>query len=461
MKTNELFKGFRPVSAQEWKLALQAGLKGGDYNELLTWTSPEGIHIKPFYTREDLPEGGPTRISGPDTWQIGCLLDPQGLEPGRQAAQALEGGVDAWVATLPTGSRGWPEWLLQQASWPETIWLEAIDPQGLDWAGLPEHPQTKTVLLVDPIGQLASSGNWVRGMEADLEGLPGVAAQASSAGLSTRLQVGAHTYQQAGANVVQELAYALAHAHEYVARAEGKPAWSGWSEEPVFRVAVGGDYFTDIAKLRALRHGWSLLAQSYGLPGRCQILALPSLRNKTLYDYNTNMLRTTLECMAAVLGGADLICNRPYDVLYHLPNEFADRIARNQLLLLRHEAHLSQVANAADGSYYLESLTDQLGRKALDLFKTLEQGGGLLAQLKAHTLQKKIRQSAEKEQEAFEAGRRVLVGSNRYPNPADRMRDERQRPAAGKAGQKKLLEPLPLRRLAEAYENQRLQDESR
>lgn len=461
MKTNELFQGFRPASAQEWKLALQAGLKGGDYNQLLTWTSPEGIQIKPFYTREDLPESGPAPATGPDAWQIGCLLDTQGPEPGQQAAQALEGGVDAWVASLPAGTRGWPEWMLQQPSWPSALWLEAVDPQGLDWAGLREHPVTKFILLADPIGQLVQSGNWVRGMEADLEGLPGVAARAATAGLSMRLQVGAHTYQQAGANTVQELAYALAHAHEYLARAEGNPAWSGWSEEPVFRVAVGGDYFTDIAKLRALRRGWSLLAQSYGLPGRCQIMAMPSLRNKTLYDYNTNMLRTTLECMAAVLGGADLICNQPYDTLYHLPNAFADRIARNQLLLLRHEAHLGRVANAADGSYYIESLTDQLGRKALELFKTLEQGGGLLAQLKAHTLQKKIRQSAEKEQEAFDAGRRVLVGSNRYPNPADRMRGERQRPAPEKAGEKKLLEPLPLRRLAQAYENKRLQDEPR
>ena len=461
MKTNELFRGFRPVSAQEWKLALQAGLKGGDYNQLLTWTSPEGIHIKPFYTREDLPEGGPAEVSSPGTWQIGCLLDPEGPEPGQQAAQALEGGVDAWVAALPAGTRGWPEWLLQLPSWPESVWLEAVDLQGLDCAGLPEGLQSRTQLLIDPIGHLAATGNWVHGMEADLEGLPEVAARAASAGVTVRLQVGAHTYQQAGANAVQELAYALAHAHEYVARAEGKPAWSGWSEGPVFRVAIGGDYFTDIAKLRALRRGWSLLAQSYGLPGHCQILALPSLRNKTLYDYNTNMLRTTLECMAAVLGGADLICNRPYDALYHLPNEFADRIARNQLLLLRHEAHLDRVANPADGSYYLESLTDQLGRKALDLFKSIEQGGGLLAQLKAHTLQKKIRQSAEKEQEAFDSGARVLVGSNRYPNPADRMKDERQRPAKGKAGGKKLLEPLPLRRLAEAYETKRLHDESR
>ena len=282
MKTNELFKGFRPVSAQEWKLALQAGLKGGDYNQLLTHTSPEGIHIKPFYTREDLPEAGPAPGTGPDTWQIGCLLDPQGAQQAQQAAQALEGGVDAWVAALPAKSAEWPQWLTAQSAWPEAIWLEASDPQGLDWAHLPEKLRARAVILADPIGQLAFGGNWVRGMEADLEGLPGAAAQATGAGIALRLEVGADTYQQAGANAVQEIAYALAHAHEYLTRAGGNASWAGWSEEPVFRVAVGGDYFADIAKLRALRRGWSLLAKSYGLAGRCQIMPLPSVRNKTL-----------------------------------------------------------------------------------------------------------------------------------------------------------------------------------
>ncbi len=461
MTTNELFKGFRSVSAAEWKLALQAGLKGGDYNDLLTTVTPEGYRTKPFYTREDLPEGGPLPIPGPTNWQIGSLIDPQGPAPGQQAAEALEGGSDAWVATLGADTRQWPEWLTSQGAWPGQVWLLATDPEALDWHPMPAGAGSEWLVLADPIGQLAATGNWKRGMEADLDGLAQAAARATANGFTFNLQVGVDTYQQAGANAVQELAYALAHAHEYQLRAEGNPAWQGWSGTPVFRVALGGDYFTDIAKLRALRRGWSLLAQSYGLGGGCRILALPSLRNKTLYDYNTNLLRTTLECMAAAVGGADLICNRAYDAIYHLPNAFADRIARNQLLLLRHEAHLDRVANPADGSFYIETLTDQLGRKALDLFKTLEAGGGLLAQLKAHHIQKKIRESANREQAAFDAGNRVLVGSNRYPNPADRMRHELQLPGPPKRGGKTLLEPLPLRRLTEAYEQNRLKDEPR
>ena len=458
--TNELFEGFRAVSAAEWKLALQAGLRGGDYNDLLTAVTPEGIRTKPFYTREDLPEGGPLPIPGAAVWQIGALIDPQGPAPGQQAADALEGGADTWVATLEAGTRQWPDWLTGQTGYPGQIWLLATDPGALEWRPLPEPGRAELLVLADPIGYLAATGNWNRGMAADLDGLPQPAAHAAANGIAFRLQIGLDTYQQAGANAVQELAYALAHANEYQLRAQGNPGWKGWSETPVFRVALGGDYFTDIAKLRALRRGWALLAQTYGMEGGCRILALPSLRNKTLYDYNTNLLRTTLECMAAVIGGADLVCNRAYDTAYHLPNAFADRIARNQLLLLRHEAHLDQVLNPADGAYYIESLTDQLGRKALELFKTIEAGGGLLAQLKGHTLQKKIRESALREQAAFDAGTRVLVGSNRYPNPADAMRHELQLPGPKKGG-KTLLEPLPLRRLSEAYEQKRLKDEPR
>jgi methylmalonyl-CoA mutase len=174
------------------------------------------------------------------------------------------------------------------------------------------------------------------------------------------------------------------------------------------------------------------------------------------------MLRTTLESMSAVLGGADLVCNLPYDALYNAPNDFGDRIARNQLLLLRHEAHFDKVGNPADGSYYLESLTDALGRKALDLFKTLEKGGGLLAQLKSHQIQKKIRESARKEARAIAEGSRVLVGSTAFPNPEDRMADKLpERYGQRREKGKTLIEPLPLRRLSAEYESKRLRDEKR
>src|SRR5690606_2264994 len=138
----------------------------------------------------------------------------------------------------------------------------------------------------------------------------------------------------AGANCVQQLAYTLAHANEYLNRFSVEEIPPLKNSLMTVKMAVGGNYFFEIAKLRALRILWAMLAPEYHLPTELHILAVPSKRNKTLYDYNVNMLRTTTECMSAVLGGANAIGNLPYDVLYHKSNEFGERIARNQLLVL-------------------------------------------------------------------------------------------------------------------------------
>src|SRR5690606_18492572 len=152
--------------------------------------------------------------------------------------------------------------------------------------------------------------------------------------------------------------------------------------------------------------------------------ATPTKRNKTLYDYNVNLLRTTTECMSAILGGADAVANLPYDALYHKSNEFGERISRNQLLIMKHESYLDKVGNAADGSYYIESLNSQSAEKALVLFEEIEANGGFIKQLGDGTIQRKIRESAEKEQQLFDDGKEVLLGTNKHPNKTDRMAHE-------------------------------------
>ena len=123
------------------------------------------------------------------------------------------------------------------------------------------------------------------------------------------------------------------------------------------------------------------------------------------------MLRTTTECMSAILGGADAISNLAYDAIYHKDNEFGDRISRNQLLILKHESYFDKVGNPADGAYFIETLTQQLAEKALVLFKDIEANGGLITQLIEGTIQRKINESAEKEQELFDTGKEVLLGN--------------------------------------------------
>lgn len=261
-------------------------------------------------------------------------------------------------------------------------------------------------------------------------------------------------YQNAGANITQQLAYALAHANEYLNHFKSKTG------NIVFNISVGGNYFFEIAKLRALRLLWKSLAAEYEIEMDCIILVQPSKRNKTLYDYNVNMLRTTTECMSAALGGANTVCNLAYDSIYHKDNEFGERIARNQLLVLKKESYFDAVQNPAEGAYYIESLTHQLAEKALELFKNIEAKGGFLSQLKTHSIQKKIKESANKEQQLFNDGNEVLVGTNKYLNSNDRMKSELELfPFVKTNPRKTLLEPIIEKRLAETLEQKRVKDE--
>ena len=160
------------------------------------------------------------------------------------------------------------------------------------------------------------------------------------------------------------------------------------------------------------------------------------------------------------MGGANSVCSLSYDALYHKDNEFGERIARNQLLILKYESYFDKVANPADGSYFIETLTNQLAEKALELFKNIEANGGFLTQLKTGTIQRKIKESATKEQQRFDNDEKILVGSNKNVNPNDKMKNELELYPFVKTNQRKtLIEPIIEKRLSEKLEQQRLKTE--
>jgi len=164
--------------------------------------------------------------------------------------------------------------------------------------------------------------------------------------------------------------------------------------------------------------------------------------------------------MSAILGGANTINNLPYDAVYHKSNTFGERISRNQLLILKNESYFNAVENPSDGAYFIEDTTQQLCDKALTLFKTIEQNGGFLDALKKGTIQKKIKESAAKEQSLFNTGELVLLGTNKHPNPDDKMKDNLELfPFLKQHARKTLIEPIIETRLAEAIEKNRLETE--
>ena len=460
MNNTNLFQEFPEVSAKQWKQKIQMDLKGADYNETLVWESLEGISVKPFYHQEDLKNIPTYSLPKDHDWSVGQSIyvgDTQ--KANAKALEILEKGVESLIFTIPNEETDFEDLF-------SGINLEGLELY-FDFEFLALKPIKKLISLlkdkkaiahldIDIIGHLAKDGNWYHNMENDHKLLTELASLGTSD--ISIIGVDLSLYQNSGANMVQQLAYGLAHANEYLNHITSN---GGEKSLPItFKVAVGSNYFFEIAKIKALRWLWNSLAAEYGIKSNCTILAIPSKRNKTLYDYNVNMLRTTSECMSAVLGGADTICNLAYDAIYHKDNEFGERIARNQLLLLKEEGYFTEASQFANGSYYIESLTNQLAEKALVLFKQIEKAGGFLDSLKKGMVQRKIKESAEKEQQLFDEGKIVSLGTNKYQNPQDRMKDDLELyPFVKTKARKTIIEPIIEKRLAEASEQKRLNDE--
>lgn len=452
---NDLFNDFEPVSSKQWKQQIQFELKGADYNETLLWHSPEDIKVKPFYHSDEFEPKLSVQTNA-SQFKIGQDIFVHDLDKSIwRAKDSIERGAESLRFTIADEKTDVAKLLhslpLEKISVHFHLQFLSID--FVKQIDLIATEKKATVFCnLDPIGHLAEDGNWFKNTDKDnFETLNKLSKETQSVSL---IGVNAGLYQNAGANIIQQIAYSLSHANEYLNRIPEvkKPI--------VFEVSVGTNYFFEIAKLRALRLLFGLIAKEYGHQLDCHIIATPTKRNKTIYDYNVNMLRTTTECMSAVLGGADTVANLPYDVLYHKSNEFGERISRNQLLVLKNESYFDKVDNPADGSYYIENLTQQLAEKALSLFKEMEANGGFLVKLGEGNIQKKIAESAEKEQQQFDSGKEILLGTNKYPNKNDQMAHDLELfPFVRNKPRKTLISPIIAKRLAEKMEQERLEKE--
>lgn len=448
-----LFNEFEPVSSKQWKQQIQYELKGADYNETLVWESPEGIKVKPFYHIDETERKYAVQPKENGFSILQNIFVHDVVKSNRRALDTLNRGAESIRFTIENDTVDL-EALMQNLPLTNTRYFFYLPLLSIDFVTKINEFAVKhkadIAIQIDPIGQLVKDGNWFENLEKDFEKLNQIASKTTIPFLT----ITSGSYQNAGANMVQQLAYILAQINEYYNRV------TNLNQPLTIEVSVGTNYFFEIAKLRALRLLFNTLSKEYNHKADCHIIATPTKRNKTLYDYNVNMLRTTTECMSAILGGADSIANLPYDALYHKDNEFGDRIARNQLLVLKHESYFDKVNNAADGAYYIESLTEQLAEKALLLFKDIEANGGLITQLIEGTIQRKISESAAKEQEAFDNGKEILLGTNKYPNKNDEMKHDLELyPFVKQNPRKTLISPIIEKRLAEKLEQERLSQE--
>lgn len=215
-------------------------------------------------------------------------------------------------------------------------------------------------------------------------------------------------HQNAGAAIYQQLGIALAKAKE-LAEAYGAEVLN----KLIFRIAVGGSYFFEMAKLRAFKIIFNQLSKEYGLDEVPYIFAETSLRNKAVSDNENNLIRSTLELASAMIGGADAVFSNNY--LVDRSTDNSEEISFKQQIVLAYESIINVFEDASNGSYYVEDITRQFAEKAWALFVEIEEAGGYLELLKQGGIQKKIYDHAIEEQQWIEEGKIKLIGVNLYP----------------------------------------------
>jgi len=450
--TDFITQDFEPSSAAAWKQKIQFELDGADYNENLLTKTNEGITIKPFYHLDNfeklnIPE------SNSDFKICQNITITTTNEANKKAIDATNNGANAlkFSSTKPFNFNELFDCLLNK-NIEFHLQLEFLNENFIN--KISTYLKNETIFFnIDILGKLAKTGNWYNSLDKDFKILENIISKNSENNI---LSVDVSLYQNAGANTVQQVAYALAHANEYLTKFGGKIA-----NHIQFNFAIGSNYFFEISKIRAFRYLFNLVLKTYNIQVTPIIFAEPSFRNKTIYDFNVNILRSATECMSAILGGVNTISNFSYDHIFHNENEFGERIARNQLLILKEECNFKHTQFIATNSYYIESITKQITEKALDIFKEIEASGGFLKHLKKGTIQRKIVENAKKEQQQFYKGDIVLLGTNKYPNKQDKMKGELQKNPFLKHNPKKtLIIPIIPKRLAEKLELKRLKDEA-
>lgn len=387
-----LFSEFSETTAEAWKNQIIKDLKGIDFNTLI-WKTDSDIDVKPFYTKADIDSVNNININSAD-WSICEYIQVNDEKIANQKAlNALQNGASGLVFKISHSTNF--DVLCQGILFEHIYSLFQI---------LPEfEPELNKFLISKNYTQCCF-------VECDtvLDGKLTI--------INThKLSINTSIYNEAGANIVNQLAFSIAHINEYLVELS---AQNKLNEIKTIHVttAVGGDFFMEICKLRALRNLIKFILQQYNSEAEIHIHAQTTLVNKTKIDIYTNLLRSTTETMSACIGGANSIVVFPFDYNINEENDFSSRMARNQQLILKEESYLNKVSDIAAGSYYIETITRTLCEKAWNTFKEVEDKGGLINALKLNYVQLIIKENAEKLIANFNEGKLILVGVNKFQN---------------------------------------------
>lgn len=441
----KLFSDFTAPSRQEWIDKINVDLKGADYQKKMVWRTNEGFNAEPFYRKEDLERLAQTNaLPGQFPYLRGNEKDgnhwfvrqnmkvTDAKEANAKALDLLNKGVTSLGFKIPAKALS-AEFIAELL---DGIYAEAVE---LNFGTCQRHTVELAKLLVayftekgydpakivgsidfDPLQKILTKGKDTTALLDELAELVNVTASFPK---FRCVSVNADTLCNAGAYIFQELGYALAWGNEYLhlMTEVGIPAAQA-AGKIKFNMGISGVYFMEIAKFRAARMMWANIVKQYMQDGDCEcackmtVNATTTTYNMTVFDSYVNMLRSQTEAMSAALANVHSIVVTSFDAPYETPTDFAERIARNQQLLLQEESHFDKIVDVAGGSYFIETLTHSLAQEAWKLFLGVEEKGGFLAELKAGSIQETI--NATDAARHANAGKRkeFLLGTNQFPN---------------------------------------------
>ena len=447
-----LFSEFPPVSAQEWTDKITADLKGASFEKKLIWKTGEGFNVNPFYSAEDI-EGMATTTSLPgefpyvrgtkvcNSWLVRQDIDVKDCKAANEKAKKLV--AESGVTSLGFHLKG-----DMVSADNVALLLDGVCPEGTELNFktcnrrvadliiiLAEYYKAKGADIAKCKGSVAYNSfkkPLTKGIALDGEWVNDAVAVLNAGDALPEyrvLAVDACLLNDAGSYITQELGYALAWGNDLISKLSdaGIPA-EKVAKKIKFNFGITSNYFMEIAKFRAARWLWAEIVNAYSPECSCSCKmkahARTSSWNLTVFDAYVNMLRTQTETMSAALAGVDSITVLPYDDVFKTPDEFSERIARNQQLLLKEECHFDKVVDPSAGSYYIETLTQSLADAAWKLFLEIEDKGGFAAAANCGDVQNAVNSSNEARRNMVATRRLSLLGTNQYPNFTERAGDK-------------------------------------
>lgn len=432
-------------NAQQWKQLLQWQLDGKSYQELIS-PEIEGIQIKPFYDAEDLPKVVPD-LEHPKKVYLQERIRAKDDQQGWNSAQeALAKGADNLRITWLGSSTDALALMNKLGAFPVVQhWVfYSVAEEFIDQFSRLSPAVKETVRIEwDPLAMLAITGNWVTTQQNDLARWR----QMHTLLALDHLCIDVSRYQESGGSIIQQLAYTMAQLEVYF-NLLPEPLKS--SDQVISQVHVytvnSGDYFMEMAKIKALR--WLVVSMGswYGLSLTCHVTVRPSRKNKTAYHTTQNTLKSAAELLSGLMGGASALAPLAHNELIQSGDIQAQQEAFHQLAILVHETGLVGQDLGA-GSYYVAYLTDQWAQKALALNQSIRNSGGWIKAMNQGIIQQKIEQHHVKTLKAYQALEKK--------QPSDKDLDTshwNKSPFSRFVPKKTSIALLPVRRLSEADE---------